>query len=156
MNELVHHAVQSNSFFLALQETRELDLRDNRGKTHTMSVVLCGLIFSLLQGKDGNLSAIHRSMVRKQLALCSFLGIDYQVVISRSHLPIFLKSINVAVLGTLVFRYFGVHLELTAKIWLAIDGKELRGSILFGHTRGEAIVQAVTHVDRPAVAGCID
>jgi hypothetical protein len=148
MNELVHDAVQSNSFFLALQYTQALDLRDNRGKTHNMSLVLCGLIFSLLRGKDGNLSAIHRSMKKKQSALCAFLGIDYQLVISRSHLPIFLKSIDVTVLGTLVFHYFGVHLEVNAKIWLAIDGKELRGSILFGHTRGEAIVQAVTHTNR--------
>jgi hypothetical protein len=152
MNELAHDAVQSNSFFLALQDNAELDLRDNRGKTHTMSVVLCGLIFALLRGKDGNLSAIHRSMVRKQNELCSFLGIDYQVVISRSHLPIFLRHVNVSFLGTLVFRYFGVHLEVNAKIWLAIDGKELRGSILVGHTRGEAIVQAVTHTSRAVYA----
>jgi hypothetical protein len=152
MNELAHDAVQSNSFFLALQDNAELDLRDNRGKTHNMSLVLCGLIFALLRGKDGNLSAIHRSMVRKQTELCSFLGIDYQVVISRSHLPIFLKYVNVSFLGTLVFRYFGVHLEVSAKIWLAIDGKELRGSILVGHTRGEAIVQAVTHTNRSVYA----
>jgi hypothetical protein len=152
MNELAHDAVQSNSFFLALQDNAELDLRDNRGKTHNMSLVLCGLIFALLRGKDGNLSAIHRSMVRKQTELCSLLGIDYQVVISRSHLPIFLKYVNVSFLGTLVFRYFGVHLEVSAKIWLAIDGKELRGSILVGHTRGEAIVQAVTHTNRSVYA----
>jgi hypothetical protein len=152
MTELAHDAVQSNSFFLALQDNASLDLRDNRGKTHNMSLVLCGLIFSLLRGKDGNLSAIHRSMKKKQTELCLFLGIDYQVVISRSHLPIFLKSINVTILGTLVFRYFGVHLALDTKIWLAIDGKELRGSILVGHTRGEAIVQAVTHTDRAVYA----
>jgi hypothetical protein len=152
MNELAHDAVQSNSFFLALQDNSELDLRDNRGKTHNMSLVLCGLIFALLRGKDGNLSAIHRSMARKQKELCSFLNIDYQLVISRSHLPVFLKYVNVTFLGTLVFRYFGVHLEVSAKVWLAIDGKELRGSILVGHTRGEAIVQAVTHTSRAVYA----
>ena len=152
MNELAHDAVQSHSFFLALQDNSELDLRDNRGKTHDMSLVLCGLIVALLRGKDGNLSAIHRSMERKQKELCSFLNIDYQVVISRSHLPVFLKYVNVSYLNTLVFRYFGVHLEVDAKVWLAIDGKELRGSILVGHTRGEAIVQAVTHTSRAVYA----
>ena len=148
MKEIAHESVQSNSFYLALQGNAELDLRDNRGKLHNMSLVLCGLIFALLQGKDGNLSCIHRSMVKKQKALCSFLGIDYQIVISRSHLPIFLKYVNVTFLGKLVFQYFGVQLEVRSKIWIAIDGKELRGSILVGCTRGEAIVQAVTHSNR--------
>lgn len=152
MKEIAHESVQRNSFYLALQDNAELDLRDNRGKLHNMSLVLCGLIFALLRGKDGNLSSIHRSMVKKQKELCSFVGIDYQIVISRSHLPIFLKYVNVEFLGKLVFQYFGVHLQVQAKVWIAIDGKELRGSILMGCTRGEAIVQAVTHSNRKVYA----
>lgn len=152
MKEIAHECVQSNSFYLALQANAALDLRDNRGKLHNMSLVLCGLIFALLRGKDGNLSAIHRSMVKKQKELCLFLGIDYQSVISRSHLPIFLKYVNVTFLGKLVFEYFGVQLEVSTKVWIAIDGKELRGSILVGCTRGEAIVQAVTHSNRMVYA----
>ncbi len=105
MKELAHDTVQSNSFYLALQSNAALDLRDNRGKFHNMSLVLCGLIFALLRGKDGNLSAIHRSMEKKQKELCLFLEIDYQSVISRSHLPIFLKYVNVAFLGKLVRNY---------------------------------------------------
>jgi hypothetical protein len=152
MQEIAHEVVQRNSFYLALQSNSGLDLRDKRGKTHSMSLVLCGLIFALLRGKDGNLSAIHRSMMKKQKEVCSFLGIDYQVVISRSHLPIFLKYVNVEILGKLVFEYFGVQLEIRAKVWIAIDGKELRGSILVGATRGEAIVQAVLHSNRMVYA----
>jgi predicted transposase YbfD/YdcC len=152
MKEIAHECAQSNSFYLALQDNAALDLRDNRGKLHNMSLVLCGLIFALLRGKDGNLSSIHRSMIKKQKELCSFLGIDYQIVISRSHLPVFLKYVNVEFLGKLVFQYFGVHLEVQAKVWIAIDGKELRGSILVGSTRGEAIVQAVTHSNRQVYA----
>ena len=148
MTEIAHEEAQRNSFYLALQSNTSLDSRDNRGKTHTMSIVLCGLIFALLRGKDGNLSGIHRSMKKKQKELCLFLGIDYQSVISRSHLPIFLNYVNVEILGKLVFQYFGVHLEISAKVWIAIDGKELRGSILVGATRGEAIVQAVLHSNR--------
>jgi hypothetical protein len=117
-----------------------------------MSLVLCGLIFSLLRGKDGNLSAIHRSMEKKQAELCAFLNIEYESVISRSHLPIFLKYAHVEFLGQLVFQYFGVHLEFGVKVWVAIDGKELRGSILVGHKRGEAIVQALTHSNRMVYA----
>jgi predicted transposase YbfD/YdcC len=148
MKETAHEAEQRNSFYLALQSSPELDLRDNRGKVHNMSLVLCGLIFSLLRGKDGNLSSIHRGMVKKQKSICDLLGIEYELVISRSHLPIFLKKVNYKFLGTIVFQYFGVHLQIDTKIWIAIDGKELRGSILFGHTRGEAIVQAVRHDTR--------
>ena len=152
MQEIAHEVAQRNSFYLAIQSTRSLDLRDKRGKTHQMSLVLCGLIFALLRGKDGNLSAIHRSMVRKQKELCLFLGIDYQSVISRSHLPIFMNYVNVEILGKLVFHYFGFQLELSAKVWIAIDGKELRGSILVGATRGEAIVQGVLHKNRMVYA----
>ena len=152
MKEIAHEVVQRNSFYLALQSNTALDLRDNRGKTHKMSIVLCGLIFALLRGKDGNLSAIHRSMEKKQKEVCLFLGIDYQLVISRSHLPIFLKYVNVEILGKMVFQYFGVQLEIRAKVWIAIDGKELRGSILVGSTRGEAIVQAVLHSNRMVYA----
>lgn len=139
---------QRNSFFEALQNSADLDLRDNRGKSHKMGLVLLGIIIALLRGKDGKMSSIHRSMEKKQSALCASLDIENEAVISRSHLPVFMKSVNIEVLGSLVFRYFGVKLELTAKRWLAIDGKELRGSILDGHTRGEAIVQAVTHDKR--------
>jgi hypothetical protein len=152
MKEIAHEAEQNNSFYLALQSNASIDLRDNRGKTHKMSLVLCGLIFSLLRGKDGNLSAIHRSMEKKQAELCTFLNIEYECVISRSHLPIFLKYVHVEFLGQLVFQYFGVHLEFGVKVWVAIDGKELRGSILVGKTRGEAIVQAVTHSNRMVYA----
>jgi Transposase DDE domain len=152
MNEIAHEAAQNNSFYLALQNNASVDLRDNRGKIHNMSLVLCGLIFALLRGKDGNLSALHRSMEKKQSELCAFLNIDYEVVISRSHLPIFLKYVNINFLGKLVFQYYGVHLELRAKVWIAIDGKELRGSILVGNTRGEAIVQAVMHTNRMVYA----
>jgi hypothetical protein len=152
MKELAHEVAQNNNFYLALQNNASLDLRDKRGKKHNMSLVLCGLVIALLRGKDGNLSAIYRSMKKKQAELCGFLSIDYDVVISRSHLPIFLKYVNVTILGQLVFQYYGVHLSFGFKVWVAIDGKELRGSILVGHTRGEAIVQAVTHTNRMVYA----
>jgi hypothetical protein len=74
--ETVNESEQNNSFYLALQNNASIDLRGNSGKTHKMSLVLCGLIFSLLRGKDGNLSAIHRSMEKKQAELCAFLNIE--------------------------------------------------------------------------------
>ncbi len=145
MLDIAHAADQSNSFFLSLQNTPGLDLRDNRGKTHKMSLVLTNFILSFLRGKDGTLSGIYRSMAKQQAFCCTLLNIDYQPVISRSHLPVFLQYINTDVLKSLVFTHYGVDLDLTATGWFALDGKELRGSILAGHTRGEAVVQAVCH-----------
>ncbi|MDZ7876763.1 MAG: hypothetical protein U5L45_03790 [Saprospiraceae bacterium] len=139
---------QRNSFYEALQNSTSIDLRDNRGKSHKMSLVLLGVIVALLRGKDGKMSVIHRSMSKKQVALCASLDIDNESVISRSHLPIFMKSVDTEVFGDLVFRHFGVKLVVTAKRWIAIDRKELRGSILHGNTRGDAVVQAVTHDKR--------
>lgn len=148
MESLAPDEGQRNSFYEGLQNSSDLDLRDNRGKSHKMSLVLMGILMALLRGKDGKMSSIHRSMTRMQLSLCSSIGIDYEPVMSRSYLPIFMKHVNIEVFGELVFSYFGVKLELTNKRWIAIDGKELRGSILYGNTRGEAIVQSVTHDKR--------
>ncbi|NJL75280.1 MAG: ISAs1 family transposase [Saprospiraceae bacterium] len=148
MKELSHELEQRNSFYLALQNSNAIDLRDKRGKVLNMSLVLCGLICSLLRGRDGSLCSLHRGMKQKQSALCSTLGIEYEPVVSRSHLPVLLKKVDFNALGDLVFEHFGVDLGSDDKTWLALDGKELRGSILLGYTRGEAIVQVVRHEDR--------
>ena len=66
MKETAHELEQRNSFYLALQSCSELHFRNKRGKVHNMSLVLRSLIFSLLRGKYGNLSAIHRGMVIKK------------------------------------------------------------------------------------------
>ena len=47
-----------------------------------------------------------------------------------------------------IISFFGISLEDNQKKWLSTDGKELRGSILKGNTRGEAIVQLVGHKKR--------
>ena len=55
---------------------------------------------------------------------------------------------NGAAFSKLIFQYYGIELSAKQKSWFAGDGKELRGTILKGHTRGEAIVQFVRHTDR--------
>ncbi len=56
---LIHPADQSTSFYQAMQVLPDLDLRDQRGKIHNLSLILLGLTLSLLRGKDGSLSSIH-------------------------------------------------------------------------------------------------
>ena len=55
---------------------------------------------------------------------------------------------NGKVFSKLIFQYYGIELSAKQKTWFAGDGKELRGTILKGHTRGESIVQFVRHADR--------
>jgi predicted transposase YbfD/YdcC len=144
-----HIATQKTTFYLALQNSATLDLRDNRGKKHNLPYVLLGLTIAILRDKDGFLSKIHRSMVnthellRKELK--SIYSIDNEIVVSRSHLPILLKKVSVTTFSSLVFDYFGVELNSEIKDWFALDGKELRGTIQSGDKRGEAIVQVVSH-----------
>ena len=151
---LSHEAVQSTTLFLSLQNNTELDLRDTRGKIHNLPIVLVGVILGLLRKRDGNLSSIHRAMKNTHEDLMKVLkdryDIDYQKVISRSHLPILLKKLCSETYSSLIFNQFGVVLTAEEKTWFAMDGKELRGTIQPGHTRGEAIVQAIGHKDKRA------
>jgi predicted transposase YbfD/YdcC len=140
--------MQETTFYEQLQNCKELDLRDNRGKRHNLAFVLLGLSLGLLRKRDGSLSSIHRSMVNKNSELCMFLEIDYQEVISRSHLPIILKKVSLCAFENLIFENYGIELSAEEKSWFAGDGKELRGSILKGDKRGDAIVQLVQHSDR--------
>jgi hypothetical protein len=148
MTEIVTETLQDSTFFEILQRTPLLDLRDERGKELNLPLFLMGLLLALLRHKDGNLSGIHRSMKNKHRELLLALGIDNERVISRSHLPILLKKVNGEVFSGLVFKHFGAELSQTTKEWFGIDGKELRGSILAGHTRGQAVVPVVRHSDK--------
>ena len=152
MDVLRHEAPQRTSFFSILQINKGIDLRDKRGKRHALEVVLMGCIISICRNRDGNLSSMHRAMSNTHESLMEWLmlehGIDYQVVISRSHLPILLKKVCLSTFSRLIFEHFGVKLNAEEKTWFSMDGKELRGTILPNATRGEAIVQAVRHSDR--------
>lgn len=140
--------LQKKTFFEQLQNSPEIDLRDNRGKIHDLCLILMGLTIGLLRGRDGCLSSNHRSMVNTQESLCSFLGIENTRVVSRSHLPIVLQKVNVEAFDRLLFLNYGICLSDSEKKWFAGDGKELRGSIQSGNTRGQAVVQLVSHDDK--------
>lgn len=147
-----NEAAQITSFFLVLQNNKEIDLRDNRGKRHALNIVLLGVLIALLRNRDGNLSSIHRAMKnthsRLMKELKSLYNIDYQKVVSRSHLPVLLHKVNIEAFSELLFKCFGITLNDDEKKWFSVDGKELRGTIQPGSTRGEAIVQVVRHEDR--------
>ena len=139
---------QSNTFYKQLKDCKELDLRDNRGKTHCIGLVLIGVLIGLCRNRDGVLSSIHRSIKNTHSQLCHYLQVEYGTPISRAQLPLVLKKIDVTQFSKLLLLFSGIELSDEEKQWFAGDGKELRGSILKGEKRGDVVVQAVSHHDR--------
>ena len=152
MTKLVTETAQDTTFFSLLQDEENLDLRDTRGLRINLPLVLLGVTIALLRKKDGNLSSIHRSMKNTHNELLKLLNIENERVVSRSHLPILLKKVDGTVFSALIFKKFGIELDPSLKEWFGLDGKELRGSILCGNTRGEAIVPIVRHSDKSVFA----
>lgn len=148
MTKIVAETAQDKTFFELIKGNTELDLRDSRGKQLNLPLVLIGVIVALLRGKDGNLSSIHRSIKNTHSELLISLNIDYENYVSRSHLPILLKKVNGEVFSEMIFKKIGIELSPKIKEWFGIDGKELRGSILCGNKRGEAVVPIVRHSDK--------
>jgi len=59
-----------------------------------------------------------------------------------------LRKVDGSAFSKLIFQHYGVELSESEKQWFAGDGKELKGSILKGDKRGEAVFQLVAHRDR--------
>lgn len=70
--------------------------------------------------------------------ICSFSGT----------ITTYFKKVDVDIFSELVISFFGIKLSDIQREWFASDGKELRGSILKGDTRGQAVVQVVGHKNR--------
>ncbi len=143
-----HIKAQETTFYQELQNCEGLDLRDSRGKIHELSFVLLGLIIGLLRNRDGNLSSLHRSIVNTHESLCTSLNLDIRKPISRAQLPRLLKLVSLERFEALMYKWFEVRLNPDEKKWFAADGKELRGSITKGSTRGEARVQLVEQTEK--------
>jgi len=139
---------QETTFYEQMQNSKSLDLRSNIGKRHNLAFVLLGLVIALLRKRDGFLSSIHRSMENMNKVLCSSLSIECQRVVSRSHLPILLKKVDLKTFEGFVFSNYGIELSKEEKEWFAADGKDLKGSIEKGDKRGEAIVILARHSDK--------
>ena len=143
---------KTTTFFQLIADTPELDMRDNRGKRHSLALVLTGLVAALCCGRDGNLSRLHRHMVNHFEKLLDTTQLTDCKPISRAQLPLLLAKVNGLHFAQLLFEWFGFVLDEEKKQWFSLDGKELRGSIQTGHTRGEVVVSAVTHQQGAVVA----
>lgn len=137
--------IEETTFYEQLQMAIGLDLRDARGKKHDLCFVLVLLICALFRRRDGNLSSIHRCMSAMIADVASTLGLaTCPDMISRSHLPRILEKVNYEVFGQVVSTVCQFDIS-DKQHWFCVDGKELRGSIQTGQTRGEAFVHALEH-----------
>jgi predicted transposase YbfD/YdcC len=139
------YQVKTTTFFQLLTQSPALDGRDNRGKVHSIALVLSGLVLALCCGQDGKLSSLHRHMVNHFTPLCQLTQQPDEKPISRAQLPLLLAKVNGNLFAKLLFEWFGLTLDAAQKSWFALDGKDLRGSIQPGHTRGEACVSVLAH-----------
>ncbi len=142
---------KTTTFYQLLEQTPGLDGRDNRGKNHSIALVLTGLVLALCCGRDGKLSGLHRHLITHFDALCQATPVTHQTAISHPQLPLLLAKINGVLFAKLLFDWVGLTLDADMKRWFAVDGKELRGSIEVDHTRGEACVSALTHDSQQVV-----
>lgn len=71
--------LKSTTFYKALQNDKELDLRDTRGKRHNLPLILTEFVISLLCHRDGVLSSIWRHMKAHHDQVVSELNISDEV-----------------------------------------------------------------------------
>lgn len=144
--------LKTTTFFQLLETIPELDGRDNRGKRHSLALVLTGMMIALCCGRDGSLSRLHRHMVNHFEGLLEATQLIDHKPISRAQLPLLLAKVNGSCFARLLFEWFDIVLDEEQKRWFSLDGKELRGSIQSGHTRGEVLVSALDHQTHQVVA----
>jgi len=126
------------------------DLRDNRGKRHSLVFVIVGFVLATLVGRH-TLSGIHRYIVNRAAWLGELTKIEAAKPVSRAHLPRLLDGLDWPVLNGLVERCFGVRVVCDgAQQWVAVDGKALRGTLDAGDKQN--VILAVAHDTREAVA----
>lgn len=143
---------EDNTFFQLLQQQTDLDLRDKRGQRHSMPLVLMGVLMAILAGRDGSLSSIHRYIVNQFDWLSAHFQPCAQHPISRAQLPRLLAFVNTQRFVSLVVKVYGLSLSAKEQSRLAADGKELRGSIASGCTRGMSCVSVVEQQSQLPVA----
>jgi len=130
------------------------DRRDNRGKRHSLSFVLCGVVLAIMSGR-AKMSSIHRYIENRIEWLRDVTNQTDAEVVSRAQLPRILSTIDRAGLNVVTMEHFGVELsEDSAKKWTAVDGKALRGTADSAGKQRVRIVTAVDHESHETVAQC--
>jgi len=135
-------------FIHALKELP--DTRDNRGKRHSLVMLIVTVVFATLVSRS-KVSSIHRYMDNKIQWLREITGIHDAKVISRAHLPRMLTKLDWVALSVVINDCYGEQVKaLILDEWISADGKVLRGTLKSGEK--QAIIHAVSHESRIDVA----
>lgn len=135
--------------FVSLLTTELPDHRDNRGKRHSLMLVIVGIVLATLLGRH-SLSSIHRFICQRLDWLCKLTKTNVDKPISRAHLPRLIDKLSWGPINKLIEQCFGVKIqEDEIQRWIAIDGKALRGTLKAGEKQN--IVLAVTHDTRELI-----
>jgi predicted transposase YbfD/YdcC len=126
------------------------DMRDNRGKRHSLVLLIVTVVFATLASRS-KVSSLHRYMNNKIQWLREITGIHDATVISRAHLPRMLAKIDWVALSVVINECYGEQTKaLIQDEWVSADGKVLRGTLKSGEK--QAIIHAVSHESRIDVA----
>jgi len=134
-----------------INELKKLtDPRDNRGKRHSLVILIVTFVFATLVNRS-KVSSIHRYMTNKIHWLREITGIQDATVISRAHLPRMLAKLDWLALSVVINDCYGEQIKaLIMGEWLSADGKVLRGTLKSGEK--QAIIHVVSHESRIDVA----
>ena len=142
--------IEQTLSFVELLKRDFPDHRDERGKRHSLVFTITAFVLGILRGRS-TVSGIHRFIESNLPKLHELTGIPQINAISRAHLPRLVAGLDWPTLDRLIERSFGKRIahKVGAKVWIAIDGKMLRGT-LFGDEK-QSVVLATTHGTREVV-----
>jgi predicted transposase YbfD/YdcC len=144
----INRGATSQKFINALKDLP--DTRDNRGKRHSLVILIVTVVFATLVSRS-KVSSIHRYMDNKIQWLREITGIHDAKVISRAHFPRMLAKIDWIALSVVINDCYGEQIKaLILAEWISADGKVLRGTLKSGEK--QAIIHAVAHESRIDVA----
>lgn len=148
-HEIEHKLTEVNLKFINVLSILP-DLRDNRGKRHSLVFLITAVVLAILVGRQ-KVSGIQRYMTAKIEWLREVTGIKDATPISRAHLPRMLDNLDWLALSCVITDCFGEQIaQIIQDEWIGADGKVMRGSLKAGEK--QAIIHAVSHLGRIDVA----
>ena len=133
------------------------DHRDTRGRQHNLSFVMTGVLIALLHGRKTP-SSIQRFIKNRLKHLKRWTGYPAEKAVSDTQLRRIIRGVDWVKYNEVNEEYFGVNIEqISEDEWIALDGKELRGSLskdaATGNKakRGEVVINAVNHQSKEVI-----
>lgn len=147
---------QVSEYFKDLQK----EVKEERGKRnqlYNLAFILCSVLLGIMSGRRSR-SELYRYLKNRFGYLKEVTGYEEIGIISDRQFRRVLRGVDWSSYNEVNRRHFGKELvHLKKEEWVALDGKELRGSIATGidgkkEKRGEAVVNAVKHKGKEVLA----